>query len=205
MNPVVVDALGEKCPIPVVKTRKALQEHPGAEAFVVYVSDENAARNVQRLAQNKGGEASVVCDAPDHYTVNIAVNAGAVSGDLPEEETVCGVKPTSDAAAAIGSAFMGTGSEELGGILMKGFIYALSTLETPPKCVLFYNGGAQFTCEGSPALEDIRKLEERGTAILTCGTCLDYYGLKDKLAVGQVTNMYTIVETMMQASHVIKP
>ena len=74
-----------------------------------------------------------------------------------------------------------------------------------PRTILFYNGGASLSCEGSPLLEDLRELEAQGVEILTCGTCLNFYGLTDKLAVGSVTNMYSIVETLLAASSVIKP
>ena len=88
---------------------------------------------------------------------------------------------------------------------MKGFIYALSQQEVLPAAVLFYNGGASIPTEGSVSLEDLKAMEAQGVEILTCGTCLDFYGLKDKLAVGGVTNMYSIVEKLSKAGKVIKP
>jgi selenium metabolism protein YedF len=88
---------------------------------------------------------------------------------------------------------------------MKGFLYALSQQEELPGTILFYNGGASLTCQESPALEDLKSMEAQGVEILTCGTCLDFYGLKEKLAVGSVTNMYTIVEKLTQAEKVIRP
>ena len=87
---------------------------------------------------------------------------------------------------------------------MKGFIFALSQLEELPKTILFYNGGAMITTEDSASVDDLKNMEAQGVEILTCGTCLDYYGLKDKLAVGSVTNMYTIVEKMMNADKIVK-
>ena len=87
---------------------------------------------------------------------------------------------------------------------MKGFIYALSQLDELPQTILFYNGGATITTEGSPSIEDLKTMEAQGVEILTCGTCLDYYGLKDKLLVGSVTNMYTIVEKLNNADKIIK-
>ena len=87
--------------------------------------------------------------------------------------------------------------------MVKSFLYALAQLETPPRTMLFFNGGAKWTVEGSPSLEDLRELESRGTEILTCGTCLDYYGLKEKLAVGSVTNMYRIAEILTQADRLV--
>ena len=107
--------------------------------------------------------------------------------------------------AAVSSDVMGQGSDELGATLMKGFLFALSQLPQLPKTVLFYNGGAKLTVEGSVSLEDIRNLESQGVEIMTCGTCLNYYGLADKLAVGSVTNMYSIVEKLAGASRIIRP
>lgn len=100
---------------------------------------------------------------------------------------------------------MGEGDPVLGHLLLKGFLYALTQQEELPQTVLFYNGGAFLTTEGSESLEDLRFLEESGVEILTCGTCLNHYGLADKLAVGQVTNMYEIAERMTHASLIVKP
>ena len=90
-------------------------------------------------------------------------------------------------------------------ILMKSFFFAETQLDTLPDKILFYNGGAKLTVEGSDCLEDIRILEKEGVEILTCGTCLDFYGLKEKLAVGAVTNMYTIAEILQNAVSVVSP
>lgn len=100
---------------------------------------------------------------------------------------------------------MGSGNDELGKVLIKGFIFAVTQLDTLPKKMLFYNGGATLTAEGSDSLEDLKSLEAQGVEILTCGTCLDYYHLKEKLAVGSVTNMYAIVEAMAEAGRIIRP
>ena len=100
---------------------------------------------------------------------------------------------------------MGSGNDALGKVLIKGFIFAVTQLERLPKTILFYNGGATLTAEGSDSLEDLKHLEEEGVEILTCGTCLNYYNLTDKLQVGSVTNMYTIVEKMAGADKIITP
>ena len=114
---------------------------------------------------------------------------------FPEDRTV----------VAISSAAMGSGNDELGHTLMKGFLYALSQLEKLPEKILFYNGGVTWTTEGSDSLEDLKTMEEQGVEILSCGTCLNFYGLTDKLKVGSVTNMYDIVESMAKADKVIHP
>ena len=96
-------------------------------------------------------------------------------------------------------------SDELGKLLMKSFLFAVGQLPQLPKTMLFYNGGAKLTVKGSASLEDLKSLEAQGVEILTCGTCLNFYGLADQLAVGGVTNMYSIVETLANAGKVIKP
>ena len=88
---------------------------------------------------------------------------------------------------------------------MKGFLFALSQLESLPQTILFYNGGAKLTVEGSGSLEDLKAMEAQGVEILTCGTCLNHYGLTEQLAVGGVTNMYAIVEKLAGAEKVVKP
>ena len=100
---------------------------------------------------------------------------------------------------------MGEGDTELGKILMKGFLFALTQQEQLPKTLLFYNGGAAMTCEGSASLEDLQTLQSLGVKILTCGTCLNHYGLTQKLRVGEVTNMYAIAEKQLQADLMIRP
>jgi len=88
---------------------------------------------------------------------------------------------------------------------MKGFVFALSKQENPPATILLYNGGAKLSCEGSESLEDLKNLENRGATIFTCGTCLNFYGLGEKLSVGSVTNMYDIAERLTHAALIIRP
>ena len=100
---------------------------------------------------------------------------------------------------------MGEGDDELGKVLIKGFIYAITQLDKLPKSVLLYNGGVKLSTEGSDSIEDLKELEEKGVEILSCGTCLNFYNLQDKLKVGKVTNMYSIVEEMSGATNIIRP
>jgi selenium metabolism protein YedF len=194
----IVDARGKACPLPVVIANKALQDRQGNEEVQVYVDNDIAVQNVKRMAASKGLEVAVT-EGDGYFVLTIA-------GDIKEEAqapVVCGCERNT--VVAVTSATMGSGSEELGKLLMKGFIYALSQQETLPKAILFYNGGASIPTEGSVSLEDLKAMEAQGVEIYTCGTCLDFYGLKDKLAVGSVTNMYSIVELLSQADHIIRP
>lgn len=199
-----VNAIGEACPIPVVKTLHALQELNGAGTVQTLVDNEIAVQNLTRLAESKGCTIETEKRSEKEFCVTITT-AGAVAA-AENEEISCTVPATKKKTVVVVSAdHMGEGSEELGRILIKGFLFALTQQEHLPSTVLFYNGGAKLTTEGSASLEDLKTLEANGVEILTCGTCLDYYGLKDKLAVGGVTNMYVIVEKQMQADLVLRP
>ena len=134
-----------------------------------------------------------------------ASGSGNASQAQNRPETASDCRTCIGTVVAVGSDRMGEGSEELGHILMKSFLFALTQLDDMPDKILFYNGGAKLTVEGSESLEDLKTLEEQGVEIMTCGTCLDYYGIKDKLAIGSVTNMYSIAETLQGAMSVIRP
>lgn len=194
---ITVNAIGDNCPIPVIKTKKAMQELQGPETIEVLVDNEIAVQNVTKMAASTGAEVSSEKIAEKEFKVVIQAK-GAV-------EAVCQPDARDNTVVVIASDRMGEGNDALGKVLIKGFIFAVTQLDKLPKTMLFYNGGATLTAEGSDSLEDLKSLEAQGVEIMTCGTCLDYYGLKEKLAVGTVTNMYSIVETMANAGKIIRP
>ena len=209
---VMVNAMGDACPIPVIKTKKAIQALTEPDTIEVLVDNEIAVKNVSKMAASEGGSVRAEQLGEGEYKVTIVISDKKSSqaedgrADL-DSETVCidDCSTGENTIVVIASDRMGEGNDELGKVLMKGFIFAVTQLEELPKTILFYNGGATLTTEGSESLADLKLLEEQGVEILTCGTCLDYYGLKDKLCVGNVTNMYTIVETMNAADKIIRP
>ena len=201
---ITVNTMGDNCPIPVIKTKKAMQALTGPETIEVLVDNEIAVQNVSKMAASAGGQVSSEKLGNAEFKISIAME-GAPQTEAAEEEAVCAPDARSNTGVAVTSDRMGSGNDELGKVLIKGFIFAVTQLDTLPKTMLFYNGGATLTTEGSDSLEDLKSLEAQGVEIMTCGTCLDYYGLKDKLAVGSVTNMYSIVETMANAGKIIKP
>lgn len=197
-----VNAIGDSCPIPVVKTKKVMDQVGGQETIEVLVDNETAVQNVSKMAASQGAEVASEKCGEKEYKVTIRMKGAAAEG---KAEVSSGGAENSRMVVVVSSDRMGSGNDELGKVLIKGFLFAVTQLETLPEAMLFYNGGAALTCEGSDSLEDIKSLEEQGVRIMTCGTCLDYYGLKEKLAVGTVTNMYSIVETMAEASKIIRP
>ncbi len=198
---ITVNAMGDNCPIPVIKTKKAMKALTGPETIEVLVDNEVAVQNVTKMAESSGGQVNSEKLGEAEYKVTIRMQGAAEV----QEDTTCIPDAKGDLVVVVSSDRMGTGNDELGKVLIKGFIFAVTQLDTLPKAMLFYNGGVTLTTEGSPALEDLKSLEAQGVEILSCGTCLDYYGLKDKLVVGTVTNMYNIVETQAKAAKVIKP
>lgn len=104
----------------------------------------------------------------------------------------------------LGTDTMGQGDASLGKTLMKSFLYSLREVEQRPDRIVCFNAGAKLTAEGSEVLEDLRALEEEGVEIITCGTCANYFDLKDKVVVGSVGNMYQIADSMMQAESVVR-
>ena len=199
---ITVNAMGDNCPIPVIKTKKAMAALTGPETIEVLVDNEIAVQNVTKMASSSGGYVISEILGYDDYKVLIEME-GATAGD--GAVAVCAPDARDNTVVVVSSDRMGSGNDELGKVLIKGFIFAVTQLDTLPKTMLFYNGGATLTTEDSDSLEDLKSLEAQGVEIMTCGTCLDYYGLKDKLAVGTVTNMYSIVETMAKAGRIVRP
>lgn len=199
---ITVNAMGDNCPIPVIKTKKAMAALTGPETIEVLVDNEIAVQNVTKMASSSGGKVTSEKLGDAEYKVTIEME-GAPEAD--EAEAVCVPDARDNTVVVVSSDRMGSGNDELGKVLIKGFIFAVTQLDTLPKTMLFYNGGATLTTEDSDSLEDLKSLEAQGVEIMTCGTCLDYYGLKDKLAVATVTNMYSIVETMAKAGRIVRP
>ena len=202
---ITVNAIGDACPIPVVKTRKAMETIKGSEVVETLVDNEIAVENLKKMAGQMGYQVKDQKLEEGKYSVQIMVTEAEKTEKIQAD--ICDCRPTaaSDKVVVIRSNVMGEGDPELGKVLIKGFIYALSHQEELPKTILFYNGGACLTCEGSASLDDLKELEHRGVKILTCGTCLNFYGLSEKLKVGEVTNMYEIAETMSKASLIVSP
>lgn len=208
----VVNAMGDACPIPVVKTKNAIKELSGAGMVETLVDNEIAVQNLTKMAQQKnyGVRSEKLGENQYRVIMTIGESANEAGAEAVEEETTAEETCMPDGrkgnkVVVISSSYMGTGDDELGAVLMKGFIYALSQQDELPKTILFYNSGAKLACEMSPTLEDLMSLEANGVEILTCGTCLNHYGLTEKLKVGGVTNMYVITEKMMQAELIVKP
>ena len=201
----IIDCKGMACPLPVVNAKKASEELHAGDVLTVLVDNEIAVQNLTRFAEHKGFAVSAQKKGDKEFAVIMQI-AGAAPAVTAQEEIACAVDSRRKGMLVVLSAnTMGTGDAKLGTSLMKAFVFALTKQDQLPDTILCYNTGAYLTCEGADTLEDLKLLESEGVTILTCGTCLDFYGLKERLAVGGVTNMYDIVERMENAAQIVKP
>ena len=206
-----LDERGKQCPLPVIETKKPLERSVPGTVIEVMVDNEIAVQNLLKMAEHKGLAHQEEKLAEQKFCVRItaAADHGRIAAEEEEEEEAepeqvsAGIRQ--GLVAAIGASVMGQGDDVLGKVLMKSFIYALSQQDTLPQTVLLFNGGAFLSCEGSESVQDLQAMAAEGVEILTCGTCLNHYGLTEKLAVGSVTNMYDIVERMTRAKSVVRP
>lgn len=203
----LVDARGLACPQPVLQTRRALQEGAlqGGGALTVIVDNDTAQANVTRMAERSGY--TVQAEPKDD---GIYMDIRRPDATLPETETSemrvgQAVPAAGPLVLLVASEHMGQGEHaELGTILVRAFFHTLGEVKPLPDTIVFVNSGIKLVVEGSPVVQDLEALCSQGIEVLACGTCLDYYGLKDRLAVGQISNMYTIAETLLGAGKVVK-
>lgn len=197
-----VDTRGMNCPLPVIHTKKALEAIETGKITTI-VDNDVAKENVLKLAKSMDLKVDIK-EAQGNYYIDIFKNQVTDLVGLESLDIQCNINNKKDLVILISTDTLGEGSEELGRLLMKSYLYALTEVKPYPKSVIFLNAGVKLAIEGSEAVEHIRTLESYGVEILSCGTCLDYFKIKDKLTVGGISNMYTIVEKLNNASNTIK-
>ena len=179
-----IDARGLACPKPVINTKKEL-DNIEQGIVIVTVDNDVAKQNILKLSSSLNCESRVIKEEKDLISIEIKKGENVIIEEF------------------ISSNKMGNGNDELGEVLMKGFIYTLTESKPYPKSILLVNSGVKLSTENYDTIGNLKILEEAGVEILSCGTCLDYYGLKESLKVGSVTNMYTIVDIMKNSSQTI--
>jgi len=193
-----IDCRGKACPQPVITAKQALEQLKEGEVVLV-VDNPSSSENVERFARSQGCSVHVVEKEGDYYLRLGKPRSGGTSA-FPQEG-----KKARKTVAYISSQFLGIGDDTLGAILMKVFLKTLLEMENKPNPLIFINSGVKLTSEGSEVLESLRALAGAGVEILSCGTCLDFYGLKEKLRVGIVSNMYDIARSLLEADTIIRP
>lgn len=199
MEKKIVDCRGLSCPRPVLETKKAMDEFQGEEVEVI-LDNETACENVSHFAAGRNWVVDNI--AREGETIRLSLKRKTVGE--------CEIKPSSQAKQEmflvyISSEMVGRGDDELGKLLMRSFIKSLFDTPPLPKRIIFLNSGVKLTTEGSLVLDALKEFEARGVEILSCGTCLDYFRLKEKLCVGRVTNMFDIISSLQTFDKVVQP
>jgi len=196
----IVDCRGLACPQPVVNVRKAMETYGEVTAIV---DNETALENIRRMAQNMGCSISSEKKSDGFYIDLEKSGADPAISKMETSQNNHAGSSNLSRVLVISQEVMGKGDDALGRILMKSFFHTLAETGPVPDTIIFFNSGIKLLIDGSEMIEDIRHLEKNGVTILACGTCLDYFKLKDGLAAGSVSNMYDIKELMLTASSTI--
>lgn len=190
-----LDLKGMQCPKPVLETQKAFKDQSITE-FEVIVDNAAARENLKRLADSKGYKYEVK-ESPNEIVINIKRENGETIAQEEEFVAVCDIaSDVSNAVLLIKNEFLGDGNDELGKVLMKGFLYTITETKPYPEKVVLLNSAVKLSTVNEETIAHLKKLEEAGTKIYSCGTCLNYYDLADQLKVGVVGNMYDVVESL---------
>nr|WP_312576683.1 sulfurtransferase-like selenium metabolism protein YedF [Sedimentibacter sp.] len=193
----IVDARGKTCPQPVILTKKEMDL--GESSITTIVDNETAKQNIIKLGTKLNYNFTEIEKEDGIYITLSKAETSEKDESIPS--LVKDIK--SDKGFVFGTDKLGSGSEKLGKILMKGFIYTITETKPYPNFLIFLNSGVKLTTEGSESIDDLKKLEDAGVKIVSCGTCLDFFDIKSKLLVGQVSNMYDIVETITNSDNAV--
>ena len=200
----IIDARGKLCPQPLIMTRAAIKESAAGERIEVYTDNEMACINIVNYLSELD-IAPVVTECKSYRIMsfdNNGVTPGNETMSCPAEAKV----PVDECRVVVlKSNVMGAGDNELGALLLRSYLNTLTAMETQPLYIVAYNSGVKCAIKGSDTAAALSALVEKGVKVILCGTCVDYYGVKDEIAVGETGNMLRIAEIMADASTVIYP
>ncbi|HPR38549.1 MAG TPA: sulfurtransferase-like selenium metabolism protein YedF [Spirochaetota bacterium] len=198
----IIDAKGLACPQPVVLTKKALENN---DSVTVIVDNETAKENVSRLAEKSGCSISVESVSDGTFRLALSKKGAAPSQETSSAKSQNSAPTSGPNVFVISSDTMGKGDDELGAALMKAFIHTIFNLDYLPDTLIFYNTGVKLAVKDSDVLDDLKKLEEQGVEILVCGTCANFFNIKEQIAAGIISNMYDIAGSMSRAGRIVMP
>ncbi len=201
MEKIKIDCRGLACPKPVIETKKKM-DLINDGTLIVIVDNEIAKENIRKFAQSKNLQIKIDSKEDDFYLTLTKTQGESVLQDHKESAEEATMKQA--LIICIESDKMGEGSEELGDILMKSYLYTLTELDELPEAIIFINSGVKLVVKESPVVNSLKTLERMGVELVACGTCLNYYHLENELAVGTVSNMYTIVEMLHGTNKIIR-
>ena len=183
-----VDVRGSLCPKPVIETKKVSDANPSA-VIITIVDNEVSRDNVEKFGKSRGYGVDIRQDGKDFY-LTMTPNANPVA-------EICEPMSYGNRVILMTKDYLGEGSEELGRNLMKTFWVCMVEADVKPSKIYFINSSVKMVTNDSVHLENIKKLADAGVEIAACGICLDFYGVKEELGVGSITNMYAITDSIL--------
>lgn len=197
-----INTNGQLCPAPLIAAKKGIQEAAAGEEIEILTDNDTAFQNLQNYMKELKLSPKIRKEGEVHILTVIKPESLT---DFLSPESFCATPATSNYIVAIKSDAMGVGENELGHLLMRAFINSLKDADKLPTAILLYNSGVKVAVKGTDTALSLQELEDKGVAIFSCGTCVEYYGLKELLAVGMISNMYTMTKYMTEAGHIVYP
>ena len=203
MSHITLDCAGLPCPQPVLRVKDALEQ--GVRQIEVLVDNQASKDNILRFAQSQGHTAASTDRPGGCFAILITASDGP--GPQTDDPALyrCATPAAPRLVYVISSDSMGRGSEELGWALLQTYIQTITEIRPLPDKILFYNSGVKLVTAASGTLDALRQLQDQGVEILACGTCLDFFQLKSAMRVGQISNMYAIMDAMVSADKLVSP
>ncbi|OPY06059.1 MAG: SirA-like protein [Syntrophorhabdus sp. PtaB.Bin184] len=190
-----IDLKGKTCPVPVIETKKLIESRQVDEVEVI-VDNPTASENVRRFLGSRGYATTVLQEGNVYRVEGCLQEGGAAVEQSGTQKKVL---------VYVDTETMGRGDDGLGRVLMRSFLNTLKELEVRPWRIVFVNGGVRNVVADSEYLDILKETEALGVEIVSCGTCLDYFHLKDSVAVGRTSNMFEILTSFSEATNVIRP
>jgi selenium metabolism protein YedF len=197
-----INTCGKLCPAPLILTKKGILDANAGEEIEIIVDNETAFTNLLSYLE----ELNIT---PTHTQqggiFTIKITKPTEIDETVDEVAYCSTNQTTDYVVVIKSDKMGSGDDTLGSILLRAFINSLQEVESLPTTIILYNSGVNVALKGCDTAESLKVLEDRGVTIISCGACLDFYDVKEQLAVGVISNMFKITSVLSKAGHVVYP
>ncbi len=202
----IIDTKGLLCPQPLIMARDALRRASEGETLQIISDNETSWHNLMSFLTDLGAQ-PVSKQEAGIYSIEATNPEKSQKQPDTNPEDYCEVPATASSpgnyVVVVKSREMGEGNAELGNLLLRGYFNALNGMDNLPSHVLMYNAGVYHALKGTDVYEALASLEDKGVNVIVCGTCIDFYKLKDEVGVGRVSNMYQIANVLAKAGHVV--
>jgi len=198
---ITIDTKGQLCPAPLILAKKGIQEAASGEEIEILTDNDSSFQNLKSYLAELKLQPQLRKEGEVHI---LTVTRPETLTNARSAESFCS-RSSSDYVVAIKSDAMGIGDDDLGHILMRAFVNSLKEADKLPTAILLYNSGVKIALKDTDTALSLQELEDKGIAIITCGTCVEYFEIKESMAVGMISNMYTITRYLSEAGHVVFP